>query len=164
MNLSEFIIRPIQTQDNAALAQIIRQSFVDNQIDHLEGVSLNDPELERLSVVYMQPRAQYWVVEYQGIVKGGVGIAPLLGADVRYCELQKLYLANDVIGYGLAKKLMQIALQQAIEYDYQYCYLETLHELKAATQLYLKFGFEVLPQRLGNTGHDSCGLCMLKTL
>ncbi|WOE30505.1 MULTISPECIES: bifunctional helix-turn-helix transcriptional regulator/GNAT family N-acetyltransferase [unclassified Acinetobacter] len=157
-------IRPIQAQDNLAIAEVIRQSFRDHQIDHLEGVSLNDPGLECLSEIYAIPRAGYWVIEVQGQVKGGVGLAPLQGASSAYVELQKLYIDRDITGLGIGRRLIQFALDQASAWGYHYCYLETLHELSAALGLYQAYGFKLLDQRIGNTGHNSCGICMLKDL
>jgi len=47
---------------------------------------------------------------------------------------------------------------------YKQCYLETLSELKAAQELYKRYGFEYLNTAIGNTGHSSCGIRMIKTL
>ncbi|WP_200882459.1 hypothetical protein [Cedecea neteri] len=38
-------IRPIRPDDNLAIADVIRKTFRDNKIDHIEGVSLHDPAL-----------------------------------------------------------------------------------------------------------------------
>lgn len=158
------IIRPIKPEDNEAMASVIRQSFIDNKIDHLEGVSLNDPWLNRLSEVYDKKKAGYWVVEIDGKIKGGVGVAPLSGAGEEYSELQKLYIDSSLLGLAVGRRLLNLAIDKAIEYDYKYCYLETLEELGTAVGLYESFGFELLDGRVGNTGHNSCGICMLKRL
>lgn len=157
-------IRPIEPKDNEAIAAVIRQSFIDNKIDHLEGVSLNDPCLNRLSEVYTVKGSGYWVIEIDGTVKGGVGIAPLSGAGENYCELQKLYIDSSLTGLGIGRKLINLAIDKATEYGYQYCYLETLEELGAAVDLYESFGFKMLDKQLGNTGHNSCDIYMLKDL
>ena len=157
-------IRPIEPKDNEAIAAVIRQSFIDNKIDHLEGVSLNDPCLNHLSEVYTANGSGYWVIEIDGIVKGGVGIAPLLGAGKEYCELQKLYIDSSLTGLGVGRRLINLAIDKAAGYGYQYCYLETLEELGAALGLYESFDFKMLDKRIGDTGHNSCGICMLKDL
>ncbi|OTG88176.1 MarR family transcriptional regulator [Acinetobacter sp. ANC 4558] len=157
-------IRPIELKDNAEIAAVIRQSFIDNQIDHLEGVSLNDPSLHQLSEVYCTQGSGYWVIEIEGKVKGGVGIAPLLGAGEEYCELQKLYIESSLTGLGIGRKLINLAINKAIEYGYQYCYLESLNELSAAVDLYQSFGFKLLDKPVGSTGHNSCDIYMLKDL
>lgn len=156
------IFRPIEARDNAAVAEIIRNSFRDNKIDHLEGVSLHDPELERLSEVYNQPGTGYWVAEARGVIVGGAGLAPLSG-KTGICEMQKLYFSRDVKGMGLGRRMIAFILAQATAMKYQACYLETLDELKDAVRLYEAFGFRYA-EKMGETGHDSCGICMLKKL
>lgn len=158
------VIRPIEEQDNLAIAEVIRQSFIDNKIDHLEGISLHDPDLNRLSDVYAMQGSGYWVVEIEGNVIGGVGIAPLAGAPDPYVELQKLYIDRKFTGLGLGRRLIQLAIDQAIAFGYRYCYLETLEELSTAMGLYESYGFKLLDRPIGNTGHHACGICMLKDL
>ena len=158
------VIRPITSEDNQAIAEVIRQSFRDNKIDHLEGVSLHDPQLSKLSEVYQGDQAGYWVAEIDSRVVGGVGIAQLQGADKPYCEMQKLYLDKAFTGLGIGRRLIALSIEKAREMGYQYCYLETLEELSSAVSLYEDFGFELLAESLGDTGHNSCEIRMLKTL
>lgn len=158
------LIRPIRPDDNLAIAGVIRKSFRDNKIDHLEGVSLHDPALNDLTSAYQNTGSGYWIVESEGRILGGVGIAPLQGAGADYCELQKLYLDSSVTGIGLGRRLMALAVEKATSFGYRYCYLETLDELSSAVALYETFGFKHLDGSLGSTGHNSCDICMLKTL
>lgn len=155
--------RRLEAADNAAIAEIIRASFRENKIDHLEGVSLHDPELDCLSEVYKHPGSGYWVAEANGLIVGGAGLAPLKGED-GICEMQKLYFKSEVQGMGLGRRMIAFIISQATEMGYRSCYLETLDELRHAVRLYEAFGFEHLPDRLGNTGHGSCDICMLKKL
>lgn len=53
--------------------------------------------------MYSQPGHAYWVVEYEGEVVGGGGIAPLAGSESDICELQKMYFLPAIRGKGLAK-------------------------------------------------------------
>lgn len=156
-------LRPIEPGDNAAIAEIIRNSFRENKIDHLDGVSLHDPELDRLSEAYHQPGARYWIAESMGKIVGGGGIAPLAGED-GICEMQKLFFSSDVKGMGMGRRMISFIITQAAAMGYQSCYLETLDELKDAVRLYEIFGFRHLTKRLGDTGHNSCGIYMLKKL
>ena len=52
----------------------------------------------------------------------------------------------------------------AKEYKFDKCYLETMTYMKAAQGLYLKKGFEYIDGPMGNTGHYSCPVHMLKEL
>ncbi len=156
----EIVITEIAPDDNGAMAEIIRQSFRDNKVDHLEGVSLHDPELNNLYQTYQQPGSRYWVARANGRVLGGVGIAPLAGSAEKTCEMQKLFLSADALGTGLGRRLIALSLQEARRLGYDYCYLETLSELQSAVRLYEKFGFEYLEAPQGNTGHGGCDLFM----
>ncbi|MTD37368.1 GNAT family N-acetyltransferase [Erwinia sp. CPCC 100877] len=156
----EIAITGIAPDDNDAMAEIIRQSFRDNKIDHLEGVSLHDPELNNLYQTYQRPGSRYWVARANGRVLGGVGIAPLAGATEKTCEMQKLFLSAGALGTGLGRRLIALSLREARRLGYDYCYLETLSELQSAVRLYEKFGFDYLPSPLGDTGHGGCDLFM----
>ena len=157
------VFRPIESRDNATIAELIRNSFRDNKIDHLEGVSMHDPELDCLSEVYQHPDSGYWVAEANGKIVGGGGLAPLPGAS-GLCELQKLYFSREVKGMGLGRRMIAFVLAEAKKREYQACYLETLDELKDAVGLYKAFGFTHLSRPMGNTGHNSCGIWMIKHL
>ncbi len=157
------IFRPIEARDNAAIAELVRNSFRENKIDHLEGVSLHDPELDCLSEVYSRPGCGYWVAEAQGKIVGGGGLAPLPG-EPGVCELQKLYFSRQVKGMGLGRRMIAFVLSQVKPQGYHACYLETLDELKDAVGLYKAFGFTHLSGAMGNTGHNSCGIWMIKHL
>lgn len=160
----DITIRPITPEDNDAIAEVIRNSFIDNKIDHLEGVSLHDPALASLSTAYTSDKSGYWVATLNDQVVGGVGVAQLLGANEEYGEMQKLYLDKSVLGIGLGRCLIDLSIKKAREFGYKYLYLETLEELNSAVSLYEQFGFEHIEGSIGNTGHGSCEICMLKTL
>ena len=85
-------------------------------------------------------------------------------AEFKICELQKMYLAKAVRGKGIAKELMQKCLTFAKQVGYDKCYIETLPFMKDAQKLYVKSGFEYLEAPMGNTGHSSCPVWMLKKL
>ncbi|MDW6017826.1 GNAT family N-acetyltransferase [Vibrio plantisponsor] len=164
LNGLNITIRPITPEDNSAIADVIRNSFIDNKIDHLEGVSLHDPALASLSHAYTSEKSGYWVATLNDQVVGGVGVAQLLGASEEYGEMQKLYLDKSVLGIGLGRCLIDLSIKKAREFGYKYLYLETLEELSSAVSLYEQFGFEHIEGSIGNTGHGSCEICMLKTL
>lgn len=164
LNGLNITIRPITPEDNSAIADVIRNSFIDNKIDHLEGVSLHDPALASLSHAYTSEKSGYWVATLNDQVVGGVGVAQLLGASEEYGEMQKLYLDKSVLGIGLGRCLIDLSIKKAKEFGYKYLYLETLEELSSAVSLYEQFGFEHIEGSIGNTGHGSCEICMLKTL
>ena len=157
------LIRKIQQQDNQEIAQVIRNVFEELNAPKV-GTAYADPILDTLYEVYEKDRHLYLVVENNGKVLGGCGIAPLENEGKHICELQKMYFAPEIRGTGLAKQIIEECLVFARANDYSLCYLETLSFMKAAQKLYLNLGFEPIVQPLGNTGHNSCEVWMTKEL
>lgn len=159
-----YTIRPIQPQDNPQMAQVIRDVSAEFGLTADKGYSVADPTLDSLFEVYQVTRAHYWVmVDKDGLVVGGAGIAPLAGKP-EVCELQKMYILNRARGQGFAKKLIDVCFEQAREIGFEQCYLESTAELKAALTLYQKLGFQHLDGPWGNTGHSDCEVVMAKAL
>ena len=158
-----YIIKEITAADDAAMAQLIREVSAEYGLTADKGYSVADPTLETTSRQYNAPGSRYWVVELNGIILGGAGIAPL-GSEQGICELQKMYFSKVLRGKGFAKRMAFLALNYAREQEYQACYLETTACLKEAINLYEAIGFEHISKHLGDTGHDACELPMLLKL
>ena len=156
-------IREIQANDNAEIAKVIRQVFIDNALPKT-GTAYEDQHLDSLFEVYNQPRAVYFVVENDQKIIGGCGVAQLDNCKDNICELQKMYFLPEARGIGMGTKMMHLCLEKAAEFGFESCYLETLPKMVAAQKLYKKAGFEYLEQPLGNTGHSTCPVWMLKKL
>lgn len=157
-------VRLITADDDAAIAQVIRDVSAEHGLSADKGYTVSDPNLDQLSEVYSQPRSAYWVVELEGRVVGGGGLAPLEGAAEHLCELQKMYFLPELRGRGLAKQLALQALEFARQQGFSQCYLETTATLHAAIALYEKLGFAHIRQALGSTRHVDCEVRMLKNL
>lgn len=157
-------VRPITAQDNAAIAHVIRCVSAEFCLTADKGYTVSDPNLDNLFALYSQPDSAYWIVEYEGKVVGGGGIAPLIAGDDDVCELQKMYFLPVVRGRGLARQLALQALEFARLRGFRRCYLETTGHLTSAIRLYQSLGFEHIPHSMGNTGHTDCEVTMLKTL
>ena len=156
-------IREIQPTDNAQIAHVIRQVFIDNELPKT-GTAFEDKHLDALFEVYNQPRAIYFVVENDGKLVGGCGVAQLDNCAENICELQKMYFLPEARGIGLGAKMMDLCLQKATEFGFDSCYLETLPKMIDAQKLYKKVGFLNIDKPLGNTGHPTCPVWMLKKL
>ena len=157
-------LRRISADDNAAIANVIRQVSAEHGLTADKGYTVADPNLDELFQLYSQPGHAYWVVEYDGQVVGGGGVAPLTCSAPDICELQKMYFLPAMRGKGLAKKLALTALDHAREQGFKRCYLETTAFLKEAIGLYEHLGFEHIDAPLGCTGHVDCEVRMLKSL
>lgn len=156
------LIREIQIKDNEAIKKIIQNSLESLGLA-IPGSAYFDPQLSHLQQYYSGlAQANYWIVEHEGQVVGGVGIAPF-NEQAKICELQKLYLSPQAQGLGLANQLMETALAFAQKH-YNYCYLETMHELVAACRLYEKFDFALLAEPLEGSEHSAMDAWYLKHL
>ncbi|AYC17317.1 hypothetical protein DZA65_00402 [Dickeya dianthicola] len=158
------LTRPITAADNAAIASVIRRVSAEFSLTADKGYTVSDPDLDQLFELYSRPASAYWVVECNGEVVGGGGLAPLSGGEPDICELQKMYFLPLARGQGIARQLAKLALAFGREQGFRRCYLETTAHLTSAIHLYEKLGFAHIPHALGNTGHVDCEVRMLKTL
>ncbi len=156
------IIRPIELKDNKAVAKMVRTVLIELGVPKV-GTAYEDVSLDKMYETYMPKAMQYFVVEEEGEIIGGAGIGPLEG-EKEVCELQKMYFLDKARGKGIGSEMMNTCIAYAQKNEYKQCYLETMPYMKAAQKLYKKTGFEYLETPMGNTGHYSCPVWMLKKL
>ena len=163
MSNNNFVIREIQVQDDVKIAKAIRAVLIEYGAPKV-GTAYEDAALDCMTKTYSKPKMRYFVVEKDGNILGGAGIAPLESYDGNVCELQKMYFMSEARGKGLGSLMMKTCLDFAKSEGFEQCYLETLPYMTEARKLYHKVGFKSLDQPLGNTGHYSCTEWMLKDL
>ncbi|MBB5360575.1 putative acetyltransferase [Rhodanobacter sp. ANJX3] len=152
---TSFSIRPISTGDNAAMAAVIRTVMPEFGADG-PGFAIHDTEVDHLYEAYTQPHSAYFVVERNGAVLGGAGIAPLQNGEPDVCELRKMYFLPQARGTGAGTAMMQTCLDAARARGFRRCYLETLNGMDGAQALYARSGFRQIDKPMGDTGHFSC--------
>jgi putative acetyltransferase len=157
------VIRQIQQQDNAAIANIIRNSLAEFGANK-PGTVYYDDTTDDLYQLFQTPGSIYFIAEENGLMLGGAGIFPTKGLPNGVVELVKMYLSPASRGKGLGRLLISKCLQAAKTMDNKKVYLETMPELKKAVSVYEKFGFEFLKGPMGNTGHFGCDVWMIKEL
>lgn len=156
-------IRPIQPDDNKAVAQLIRDVLIEHNVPKV-GTAYADASLDCMYETYSVNGAAYFVVEDEGRLIGGAGIAALENGPEGICELQKMYFLPETRGRGIGARMMDTCLEAAVDLGYSQCYLETMPYMEAAQRLYKRSGFTYLNAPLGNTGHTSCPVWMIKSL
>lgn len=161
--LQGVIIRPIEKNDDATLSLLIKQVLSEFGANK-PGFAFCDTELNALFEAYQGADKAYFVAEKSNELLGGIGIAPLQGADKSVAELKKMYLSKNARGLGLGDELLKVALLDAKEKNYRVIYLETLSTMTSAIASYRRHGFEFMNEPLGNTGHFSCDTWMQKKL
>ena len=160
---ADTVIRPIQASDDAAMAAIIRTVMPEFGATG-SGFAISDPEVDWMSRAYAEARHAYFVVERDGRVIGGAGMAPLAGGDGSTCELRKMYFLPETRGRGAGAAMMERCLQAARDAGFEQCYLETLTGMDAAMRLYERSGFRRIDGPMGTTGHGGCNTFYLLDL
>ncbi|SMF43040.1 GNAT family N-acetyltransferase [Pseudobacteriovorax antillogorgiicola] len=154
-----FRLRPIEESDNDAMAEIIKQCA--HEFDLIgPGYGPTDEEVDHLFQAYHGLGRAYWLAESPDKILGGAGIAGLEGESQLWCELRKMYVLPAGRGLGIGFSLLQQLMIEAYDFGFRYCYLETTGALVQAKELYLKAGFKILEEPMGQTGHTRCEIPM----
>ena len=156
-------IRPIRAEDDPRMAAIIRTVMPEFGATGC-GFAISDPEVDWMSRAYDAPRNAYFVVEVDGAVAGGGGVAPLEGGPADTCELRKMYFLPEARGLGAGAAMMARCLAAARGFGFARCYLETLSGMDAAMKLYERSGFRRIEAPMGATGHGGCNTFYLLAL
>jgi putative acetyltransferase len=161
--MDSILIREIQKEDNQQIAAVIREVFISDDYPKT-GTAFADSQLDFMFETYDKPKATYFVIEENGKIIGGAGVSQLENSTENICELQKMYFLKEARGKGLGLQMIEKCLATAKEFGYSNCYLETLPEMLVAQRLYNKVGFEYISAPMGNTGHTTCPVWMIKEL
>ena len=163
MSNNNIVIREIRQSDDVQIAKVIRSVLIEFGVPKV-GTAYADEALDKMTETYNLDKASYFVIEDNGRIIGGAGIAQLENFEGNICELQKMYFLPDARGIGLGAKMMDACLNQAKRFGFKKCYLETMPYMNDAKKLYKKVGFKMLDKPMGNTGHYSCNVWMIKNL
>ncbi len=156
-------VREIEPSDNQVIETIIRTVSVEFGSDPKTTI-LGDPCIRNMYGHYNDARSVYFIAASSGTIFGGCGIKQLDGTEENICELQRMFLIPEARGLGVGKKLLEMCIEKAMEFEYDKIYLESLKPMKAAIALYKKLGFREISTPLGNTGHTGCNVFMLLEL
>ncbi len=159
----KLIIRKVKKEDNLYLAQTIREVIEEHDAPRT-GTVYSDPTTDNLYQLFQADKAVLWVAETDNKIGGCCGIYPTEGLEDDTAELVKFYLTAAFRGKGIGKQLMEQSILSAIEFGYKKLYLESLPQFSTAVSMYVKQGFEKIDRQLGNSGHTSCNIWMMKEL
>jgi putative acetyltransferase len=159
----DFEIRRVASEDNEIVTRVIREVMTEFACVG-EGYSINDLEVENIYEAYHNDRSAFFVLTRQSVVVGCGGIGSLAGGDSSVCELKKMYFLPEARGLGLGQKFIGACLEKAKILGYEKCYLETVRRMWQANMVYEKMGFKSLSKPMGNTGHNSTEVWMVRDL
>lgn len=147
MAVMNFVLRQATSQDQEAIQTLI--------FGVLSEYGLNpdpdgtDADLQNIGDDSSFKRGRFDVlVDASGRIVGTVALAQITSTT---CELRKMYLARDVRGNGLGRRLLDHALDIARRMGFQRVELETASVLRRAVALYERYGFQACTH-----GHGSC--------
>ncbi|MGY8948848.1 MAG: GNAT family N-acetyltransferase [Flavobacteriales bacterium] len=159
----DYEIREVKLSDNLELESVLSTVMREFNIPE-KGTALSDPELKNMFNAYQNKSSIYYVIISDNKILGGAGISKLKNSNKNICELQKMYFLKSARGIGLGKIMIEKCLNDALIFGYEDCYIETMHNMKSAQKLYLFQGFKYIKKPMGNTGHSSCPVWMLRKL
>ena len=159
--MQDFIIRPIQPEDNVVIAGIIRASLTEFGANKPGTVFFDESTDHLYELFQSEPLSAYYIAIQDNKIIGGAGIYPTTGLPANTCELVKMYLSKEVRGQGIGRKMIDYCLNVAKQKGFEQVYLETMPELNKAVSVYEKFGFTYLNGPMGNSGHNGCDIWML---
>ncbi len=128
------------------------------------GTVYSDPATDNLFELFQTAGSVLWIAEIDNEIVGCCGVYPTEGLDRDCTELVKFYLQDKVHGRGTGRKLMEQCIHFAKELGYSRLYLESLPQFSRAVTMYLKLGFTNLSLPLGNSGHTTCNIWMIKEM
>ncbi|NOQ75000.1 MAG: GNAT family N-acetyltransferase [Crocinitomix sp.] len=129
-----------------------------------KGTVYTDPTTDALFKLFQVDNAVLFVAEEKGLIKGCCGIYPTADLPNGCAELVKFYVAGDVRGTGVGRKLYEKCEAFAFENSYDNLYIESTPDFKDAVRIYEKIGYKMLTTALGDSGHFGCDIWMLKRL
>ncbi len=148
--------------DSPAIRDIILETLIEHGATG-GGFASGDRDTQEMFKAFQKEGRRYFIVELEGTVIGGAGIAPLPG-EPETCELVKMYFRAAARGRGVGKQLLLLCLAVAEEMGYRQIYLETIPQMRAARGLYEHLGFAQIQKQMGNTGHFACDVFYLRKL
>ena len=154
-------IRPIQKTDNAFLATMIRNVFIEHNAPK-EGTVYSDTSTDKLFELFQEPKSVLWVAEIDKQVVGCCGIYPTKELPLGCVELVKFYLDKTFRGNNIGWALLEKSMNSAKEFGFKSVYIESLPHFDKAVKMYEQNGFVFLNSPLGVSGHSSCNVWMLR--
>ena len=164
MTREAIIYRQVQPADNPTLKFLVQDGLKSNGLA-IPGTAYFDPNLDDLCGYYMglPGKRNYFVaVNPEGRVVGGCGVDVFEGLE-NTAELQKLYVAPDCHGHGIATHLIAMVEEEARRLGYDRIYIETHSNLQDALRLYEKLGYTSI-ERPTYAVHETMDSFLIKEL
>ncbi len=90
MKTKQPILREIQSKDNQQIKKVIRDVLIEFGVPKV-GTAYEDKALDDMFETYNKPTSAYYVIDLDGKIIGGAGVAQLDNYEGSICEFQKMY-------------------------------------------------------------------------
>ena len=97
-----------------------------------------EEELAGLPGAYVPPAGGLWLARVEGKLAGVVALRP---HDAGRCELKRLWVRPGFRGYGLGRRLVEVAIAAGRKAGHGRLCLDTLGQMTTARPLYESLGF-----------------------
>lgn len=102
------------------------------------GLQNYEHELENLEDKYGLPYGRLYLVFYDGVLAGCIGLRKI---DSENCEMKRLYVKPQFRGKKIASFLVKHIIEEARKIGYKHILLDTLPFLETAINMYKNYGF-----------------------
>tara|TARA_B100000029_G_scaffold113348_1_gene105583 strand:+ start:553 stop:960 length:408 start_codon:yes stop_codon:yes gene_type:complete len=133
-------IREVKKTDNLELSTLLKKILIEMGVPK-KGTAFEDPEIDSIYETYESPRSKYFIVEEDGIIKGGAGISQLKNEAFEICELQKMYFDISMRGKGIGSIMIEKCLEFAKKSKFTLCYIETMPNMLRCSEAIFKIWF-----------------------
>ena len=135
-----YTIRPWQTKDRSAAADVIRISLAEYGLGwEATGADRDVLEVEKY---YLDRGGEFWVVEDEGRIVGTSAYYPIERGE-KAVEIRKMYLLPIIRGKGLGRHLLGELERVITARGYQEIWIETASILAQAVRLYESSGYQL---------------------
>jgi putative acetyltransferase len=130
-------LRSAENRDGAAIRRLVFKVLEEYGL--APDPAGTDADLRDVEAAYRERGGAFEVLEEPG--GRIVGCVGLFAIDRATCELRKMYLAREMRGRGLGRRLLETALAKARDLGFRRVTLETASVLVEAIALYKTYGF-----------------------
>ncbi len=142
MFVQKYIIRPPLTDSEWNETRILLKRYR-NEFDDATCFPSFEKELEHLEEIY-NGNTIHLLIAIDKTTDSIIGCVGLHQLTEDIAEMRRLYVMPGHRRHQLGRLLTEKSIGLAEEKGYHHLYLDTMHEMKAAQQLYLALGFSVI--------------------
>ena len=126
---------------------LVGECLVDQSVLSKSCLPLDDDDLQKIPELY-GGRGKFWLALDRNQVVGTVGVLEIKESRAK---LKRMFVKKELRGTGLGKRLLDTALQFAVNTGYTTIFLNTHKNMERAHNFYKKNGFILI----GKKGEDA---------